>query len=262
MKVEYLRKAMSSHLPTKRHIAIPRSLPRWQDNLPAPHVKNFNPIVIVYRRPMFMTDHLISMAGGGQFTHCEMYIPGEKATFAIFVGGEMQCSTALPNFYQTRPDDFAWHMIILTDSEINLMERWHIDMVGKKCHYNFKDLMWKMTPPLIQSRCVSDLTNEMSHSPNKMFCSQAVILALREAFSGPTTKPIHKEFTTSVNSRITTPTELSSHCTKKLHQVVNTTPVPLTFWDARKKFLEDTPYGFSIDDFPGIVNLEPKVCTD
>ena len=261
MKGSYLRLVMSSHLPTKRQITVPRALPRWQDNLTAPYVKDFNPIVIVYRRPMFMTDHLICMAGAGQFTHCELYIPGKKATFAIFVGGEMQCSTSLPNFYQTRPDDFAWHMMILTDEENNLLEKWHIDMVGKKCLYNFKDLMWKMTPSLIQSRCVSDLTTERSHSPNKMFCSQAVILALREAFSGPTSKPLLKEFATSVNSRITTPNELSSHFTKFQHQVVNTTLVPLTFWDARKEFLENTPHGFNIDDFPGIVNLEAKVCT-
>ena len=240
-------------------MTVATPLHRWQDNLKAPHIRDFNPVIIVYRRPMFMTDHLMRMAGAGEFTHCELYIPEKKVTFAIFAGGEMQCSTALPRFYESRPNDFAWHMLILTDSENALLERWHVDMVEKKCDYNFKDLVWKITPVLIQKSCVSDLSKEKAHSPNTMFCSQAVILALREAFSGADTKPLLKSFVTGVNSRITTPTELERHCIKHLHEAVNTSPVPQTFWDAREEFLTNTPYGFTRNEFPGLIDLQPSV---
>jgi hypothetical protein len=250
---------MSSHVPTHRLLCMSTPLNRWQDNLKAPHVKDFNPVIIVYRRPMFMTDHLMRIAGAGEFTHCELYIPEKKATFAIFAGGEMQCSTALPRFYQTRPHDFAWHMLILTDAENTLLEKWHVDMVEKRCNYNFRDLAWKIAPTLIQTACVSDLSQEKAHSPNTMFCSQAVILALREAFSGTETKTHLKSLATSINSRITTPTELAHHCVKHQHEAVKTSIVPQTFWDARDEFLSNTPYGFNRSEFQGLIDLEQNV---
>ena len=251
---------MSSHIPPSRLISIPTPLPRWQDNLKATNIKDFNPVCVVYRRPMFMTDTFMRIAGSGEFTHCELYIPLKKATFAIFAGGNMECSTSLPRFYQSRPKDFAWHMLILTDSENALLEKWHVDMVEKKCHYNFKDLFWKIAPTSIQAACVSDVTAEVAHSPEKMFCSQAVILGLREAFSGQDTKPFLKTLSNSINSRITTPSQLDKHFVTYQHDHTKTSLVPMTFWDAREEFLTNTPYGFRRDDFPGLIDIQSDSC--
>ena len=250
---------MSSHLPIPRGLTLARPLTRWQDTLVAPVIKDFNPVVIVYRRPMFWTDRMMKIAGAGEFTHCELYIPDKKATFAIFVGGEMQCSASLPTFYSSRPDDFAWHMMILNDSENLLLEKWHVNAVQNNAGYNFIDLMWKITPGFIQRSCVSDLTPAKAHSPTNVFCSQAVILALREAFSGSDTKPILKTFAQSMNSRITTPTELERHFVSYLQKQVNTGMVPLTFWDAREEYLKNTPYGFEHNEFENLVDLKHDV---
>ena len=252
---------MSSFLPTPKGVTFAAPLARWQDSLVAPAIKDFNPVVIVYRRPMFLTDHIMKIAGAGEFTHCELYIPAKKTTFAIFAGGEMQCSTALPRFYQTRPNDFAWHMMILKDSENLLLEKWHVNTVQNKAHYNFTDLAWKITPGFIQRSCVSDLSPAKAHSPTNMFCSQAVILALREAFSESDTKPLLKTFAQSMNSRITTPTELKRHFESHLQTRVNTGMVPLTFWDAREEYIRNTPYGFKPNEFENLVDLKHNALT-
>jgi hypothetical protein len=252
---------MSSHLPTPQGLTFVAPLVRWQDTLAEPVIKDFNPVIIVYRRPMFLTDHIMKIAGAGEFTHCEIYIPAKKTTFAIFAGGNMQCSTSLPNFYLTRPNEYAWHMLILNDAENMLLEKWHIDMIQKQCYYNFKDLLWKITPKFVQRSCVSDLTVETAHSPTNVFCSQAVILALREAFSCVSTKPSLKSFTQSMNSRITTPTQLEHCFVSHQRKQVNTGTVPLTFWDAREEYLTNTPYGFLRDEFPNLIDLKVDVRT-
>ena len=66
---------MSSHLPIPQSTTIVTPLARCQDSLKTPVVKDFNPVVIVYRRPMFLTDELMRIAGAGEFTHCELHIP-------------------------------------------------------------------------------------------------------------------------------------------------------------------------------------------
>jgi hypothetical protein len=250
------RIAMSSHLPASRLVCVPQNLPRWQDTLTPPYVEDFNPVFVIYRKPMFKTDKLLRMVGAGGFTHCELYVPSMKATFAIFAGGHMECSTSLPRFYESNPEYFTWHMMILTDGEMRKLEKWHVDMVQKKCDYNFKDLFWKMTPSLVQQSCVPDVSTDVAHSPQKMFCSQAVILGLREAFGGPDTKTFLKDLFGSVNSRITTPSQLEKHLAKCQKVSSNTRQVPLTFWDAREEFITNTPYGFKRDQFPCLLDLK------
>ena len=247
---------MSSHLPASRLVCIPENSARWQDTMTPPYVKDFNPVFLIYRKPMFTTDQVLRMVGAGEFTHCELYVPSMKATFAIFAGGHMECSTSLPRFYESYPDYFSWHMLILTDRELRKLEEWHVDMVLKKCNYNFKDLFWKMTPSLVQKACVPDVSPDVAHSPQKMFCSQAAILGLREAFGGSDTKQFLKDLSGSVNSRITTPSQLEKHVVKCLKVPSTTRQVPLTFWDAREEFLNNTPYGFKRDQFPGLLDLK------
>ena len=134
-------------------------------------------------------------------------------------------------------------------------------MVLKQRGYNFRDLLWKIAPRRVQNSCVSDLTEDNAHSPKNVFCSQAVILALREAFSGVDTKPHLKAFTKSMNSRITTPTQLERCFVTHQHKEVNTGMVPLTFWDAREEYLRSPPYGFSRDEFPNLIELKVDIHT-
>lgn len=243
---------MSSYIFVRPPINTKVPPPRWQDHTLFPTLKDFNPVIIVYRKAVFTTDMLMQLAGVGEYVHCELYFPLQKATYAIFIGGVMQCSTLLPQFYKAEPHHFAWHMLILNDSENVRLERWLIDMVKKECTYNMKDLVWQLTPEIVQRSYVSDLTTENAHSPKSLFCSQAIILALRESFSSITTKPHLKNFAKEMNSRITTPSELSGHLVKHQYMPVNTGMVPMTFWDAREEYLNHTPHGFRYDEFPGL----------
>jgi hypothetical protein len=235
-------------------------LSRWQDSIAPPKIKDFNPVVIVYRRPMFLTDNILWAVGAGEFTHCELYLPMKGATFAIFAGGELQCSVSLRAFYETNPDKFAWHLYILKDVEYERLLQWNVRQVEHKCPYNFKDLAWQMTPPMLQRSCVRDLNTQLCHNPTRMFCSQAVILSLREAFSCGNTKTHLKSFALSMNSRITTPTQLERKAVEYFHSAAKTTGVPMTWWDARDEYLRDVPYGFRSDEFPGL-NESPTVKT-
>jgi hypothetical protein len=189
---------------------------------------NQNPVVVVYRRPMAFTDRALQLFGFGNFIHCELWLPKDQATFAIFVGGEMQCSAVLSRLYVDRPDLFAWHMLVLNDVEYERLRVWNIEQVYKHCAYNLKDLAFKILPAVMQKSYVKDLSKEQAHAPRSMFCSQAVLLALREACSGQDGSPHIAAFTTSLNSRTTTPNELANRAVKDLGMGLRHEPVPMT----------------------------------
>lgn len=194
---------------------------------------NQNPVIVVYCRPIAFSDRALQLFGAGEFTHCEMYLPRDMATFAIFVGGSMECSAVLPRMYSARPDLFAWHMFVLNNVEYERLRVWNTQQVYQRCRYNLRDLAWKILPTAVQTGYVKDLSTELAHSPKTMFCSQAVILALREACSGVGGSPHIEAFTNSINSRITTPTELANKTIKDLGMEISSEPVPLTYKQAQ-----------------------------
>jgi hypothetical protein len=193
---------------------------------------NRNPVIVVYRRPMVFSDHALQILGAGAFTHCELYLPKDSATFAIFAGGEMQCSAVLPKWYTMRPDLFAWHMFVLNKVEYERLRTWNINQVCRHCHYNFTDLAWKILPVAMQHAYVTDLDKDLAHTPNSMFCSQAVVLALREACSYSGGSPHIAAFAMSMNSRLTTPSELANKTVQHMGMDLHTGLIPLTARDA------------------------------
>jgi hypothetical protein len=192
-----------------------------------------NPVVVVYRRPMALSDRALQLFGAGEFTHCEIYLPRDRATFAIFVGCNMECSAVLSRYYTTRPDLFAWHMFVLNNKEYERLRVWNINQVYQHCPYNLKDLAWKIFPTAVQNIYVKDLSNDQAKTPKTMFCSQAVVLALRAACIGDGGSPHIEAFTKSMNSRVTTPTELANKTMKILGMELSSEPVPLTYTDAQ-----------------------------
>jgi len=59
-----------------------------------------------------------------------------------------------------------------------------------------------------------------------MFCSQAVVLALREAFNGMGSTPFMQQFACSMNSRLTTPTELACNTTEHFDRCPHVGTIP------------------------------------
>ena len=157
---------------------------------------DMNPVVIVYRRPIKWTDKVMSVFAG-EYTHCEMYLPKESCSFSIFQGGAMQCSAVLPNLYRTHPKLFSWHMFVLNELEYQRLCAWNMNQVTRGCEYNLSDLAYQLLPVSLQTAFVSDINREEAQHPHKLFCSQAVVLAMRAACTGQRTSPHLEAFTKS-----------------------------------------------------------------
>jgi hypothetical protein len=187
------------------------------------------PMIIVYRLPMGYTDSLMQSFVGikqCEFTHCETYLPDESGTFTIFMGGSMLEDKKLSHLYKKRPHLFAWHMIPLNYAEYTSMLNWNRQQIKMHCPYNFRDLVWQITPGSIRRSCVKDLGVSRTHNPTRMFCSQAIILALREASAVPGARPMLAAFAFACNSRILTPSDLSRMTAQYLRIPVNHSEVP------------------------------------
>ena len=162
-------------------------------------------VVIVYRRAIAWSDRVLSMACG-EFTHCEMFIPNFSGTFVTTIDFGMELKTDLRNNYLHQSENYAWHLVPMTRAEYVRMCAWNMDQVNSHCKYNYRDFVWQVTPYL--RPYVHDLTIQDAIHPSRLFCSQAVVLALRAAFSGSDSNVRMRAFANSMNSRLTTPGDL------------------------------------------------------
>jgi hypothetical protein len=197
-------------------------------NIPRPD--GVYPVFIVYRRPMDYADQLIQAFGGGnvqcEYTHCELYLPDEGVTFTIFKGGTMQKSAMLPMLYTRMPDRFAWHLLPLNHDEYLGLLHWNNTQLASHCPYNFRDLIWQVVPRGISNSFVHDL--EPTSRIQRIFCSQAIILALRDSSQTECARQILRDFVCSINSRLATPSDLARLTTHFLGVPPRTSVVPST----------------------------------
>lgn len=192
--------------------------------------RNCNPVIVVYRKPMFWTDRVLQRYGAGEYTHCEMFIPKTDETYAIFLGGDMLRSEDLPLHYTETPQLFAWHLHLLADSEFTRLLEWNDLQVYNKCKYNFTDLALKMMPSILQKSLTSDVRGRNADEPRKLFCSQAIVLAFRHAYNCPESKKANSLFAHSMNSRITSPSDLARITSLHLGAPPNTTTIPSSYY--------------------------------
>jgi hypothetical protein len=193
-------------------------------------------VIIVYRRPINWTDRILELACG-EFTHCEIYVPNIGGTFATTVDVGMDLRFDLKQLY-VLPDtagDYAWHLLVMTEVEYQRMCAWNMEQVAHHCRYNYTDLMWQVAPYM--RSFVHDVSQQDASHPRKMFCSQAVVLALRAAFSGNDSKPHMKAFVSSMNSRLTTPGVLMTALNFYTGFSVSNELVPMTV-DVVNKFTD------------------------
>jgi hypothetical protein len=167
-----------------------------------------HPIFIVYRRPMFFTDKVLQLAGAGDFIHCELFIPEKLATFGIFLGGKMQMRSDLCGLYVEKPELFSWHRLDLDNLEFESFMNYNIDLVNK-CKYNTSDLLFQLLPKSFLRVMVEDLDHNEERHPQKLFCSQAILLTLRNCVREGTRNAAMLSVVKNANSRLVTPTDLS-----------------------------------------------------
>jgi hypothetical protein len=229
------------------------TLPRKQHVNGRSLVKDFRPVVVVHRRPICSTDRFVeSQLNVGEFTHTEFYDPSQGFTLATFMGSHYDCSFTLPLFYETMPDKFAWNLIILTDKEYDRWTTWNAVQVSRKIPYNCRDLPWAVAPDILHvSSYMHDINKEKCVEPTRMFCSQAVILSLREAYSGSDSNPQLKAFVDSMNSRITTPTKLQEKLEAEYQMPLQLGAVPLNYEQACQFYIKTNP--MTCHKYPGLV---------
>jgi hypothetical protein len=167
-------------------------------------------ILLMYRRPLCKTEKVLQFVSRcGEFTHCEVYLPDLNEdgcvgwTFTNFSMCKMMKTRRCIPSYIDNCDMYAFHSIDLTQNQFNRFVEWNLVQVLNKCPYNYKDLPLQILPARLTRSTVHDLTTTQATTPKKLFCSQAVILALRHALE-PTHRVSHA--LANINTRLSTPT--------------------------------------------------------
>jgi len=193
---------------------------------------NWNAVVVVYRRAKRWNRGLLRAAGLGPFSHCELYLPSDRETFKIVRGGGMVTCAESASAYEARPKNYAWHMWILTDAEYQRIIDWNMDQMDSQCRYSAKDLAYRLLPSPLHGAVAPDVTGGDASAPRTLFNTQAVILALRHAFNGRDSKAKSSRFLQSMNSRLTTPSELARATVAFFQVPVSVEHVPMSKTDA------------------------------
>lgn len=162
---------------------------------------------IAFRKPIYMSDRLLQFFGAGRFTHCEIHIPDERSAFATFLGESLAMRRDLIEFYEENRGRFETVTLKLQASEYNALLLWHANLVGK-CPYNSSDIALHTLPSRLFSVVCPDLDAAQAHNPKSLFCSQAVVLALRCSLSPSGRCRMLLERLGQVNSRYVTPSML------------------------------------------------------
>jgi hypothetical protein len=76
---------------------------------------------------------------------------------------------------------YAAQELQLTIEEFKLFAQWNGARVSNHCAYNYTDLPLQLLPKKISNCLVRDLDLSQSVTPVKLYCAQAVVLALRHA---------------------------------------------------------------------------------
>jgi hypothetical protein len=191
-----------------------------------------NTILLMYRRPGGKRERFMRyMSTCGEFTHVEIYIPQQTVTSP---GSPCQTGWTYTNFsmcnmmhtrcclasYVYNGDIYMFHPVKLTPGKMERLCEWSNTQVKNHCMYNFKDLAMQIMPAVI-THMVKDVKTVY---PNRLYCSQATILALRyaagrhvPASNNTYTELLHVCDTLShMNTRLSTPTGVCNAITTRL----------------------------------------------
>ena len=154
------------------------------------HKRDQVKILIVLRKPCCNLDKIVQAIGNcGKYTHCELYCPemlynGKVGwTFTNFSFYNMQATQNSLKQYRNQSHLFDVHEIFITSTEHIKLLRWNLDLIYHNCSYNYSDLMLHLLPNFVASAMRPDNKDKL-FAPTKLYCAQAVILALQHAL-GP-----------------------------------------------------------------------------
>jgi hypothetical protein len=170
-----------------------------------------NRVVLMYRRPTCGLEHALQLVSRcGEFTHCETYCPDLQfegllgCTFTNFSYCEMKQTRECIPLYTAKETRFQYAIqeLALTKDEFKRFNDWNMRQVLNKCTYNYTDLPLQLLPSKVSNYIVRDLDETHAMTPGRLYCAQAVVLALRYALSNQHSVSIALH---GINTRLSTP---------------------------------------------------------
>lgn len=161
-------------------------------------------LVCVFRRPVFYSDSLVSLRAG-PLVHVEMMPldesnPQNSLSYTSYVGGPF-CMTLAAK--QTYSDETCVALALpMQDHEMASLERYLEELCVANIPYNYLDTALMLLPASVHECISDDVTSEAPGELRHLFCSQAVVLALRHALDRE--RHLHGAMC-SLNSRVTLP---------------------------------------------------------
>lgn len=140
--------------------------------------------VFVFRRPVMLSDRIIKMLSG-PFAHVDLYVHmenkvGDSPSFTTFMGERFSMSINMKHYYNNK-DYVGLHLRMDLVESMKLFD-YVIDLVDHKIPYNFSDLLYQpMKSVLRHSVFFPDVHSENPEELQKVFCSQAFVLGLRNS---------------------------------------------------------------------------------
>lgn len=132
---------------------------------------------LVYRRPLGVVDTTVQWLGRcGEFTHMELYFPNLCRGYCNFMFNNMEENQFCLNEYEANPEMYTVQEIFMFKQAHDHMHEWCKSRVDAKTTYNYISVVRLMLPQCMHA----------SIDPpecNKLFCSEAAVLALRASFS-------------------------------------------------------------------------------
>jgi len=164
-------------------------------------------VVIVFRKPVFMTDRFLSCFAG-KLVHCDIMPVDSKTAenslnFTSYVGEHFSASVTGKRFYNNK-DNMALCLEI-SEEENDAMISYLYELCENNIPYNYVDLAAEMLPSQVARFVVDEISSDDPKQITNLFCSQAVVLVLRNSLSekGELCKILKHQ-----NCRLTLPYEL------------------------------------------------------
>lgn len=142
-------------------------------------------IVLVFRRPIFFTDTVISLCAG-HLVHVDIVPideqnPINSLVCTSYIGETFSISLTRKAAYSD--SDEVGLAIATTDDEHLRVTSYLHDLAVNKIPYNYTDVISCALPKMIKKTFLEDLASDNPAKIKSLFCSQAVVLALRNGLS-------------------------------------------------------------------------------
>jgi hypothetical protein len=142
-------------------------------------------VAIVFRKPVFLTDSILALYAG-KYVHVDICLiderePKHSMTCTSYVGQKFSMSTTDKRNYND--EDYLGLLVETSDTEQDNLTGYLLDLVDNNIPYNYVDIAAMALPMVLSDALIEDVRSEDPAHLTNLFCSQAVVLALRNSLS-------------------------------------------------------------------------------